>query len=314
MSDLLAITGRAERNGLIDAECRRLTGATPDHEGVATGASVDRIARAAHVHRGVRVITRASSLDELVAQVTDIGRTDPFEADRFRIEIHDPTDRLPQTGTEVAIALADAIPDYPDLKNPVHRFVVVSRPDGLLFGEVVAQADNSYRAHDSKPWTTSSSLDSRFARALVNLVPDASSIVDPCCGAGSIVIEAASLGLAAFGVDWKTAMVGMTNENLAHFGYTGSAVRADSRSHEQRADAVVTDLPYGNAIKADEARSRAILEQSAAQAPLGVFVAPIDISDWLVDAGYVDVEVSTVNKRRGFTRWVHEVRSTSAPA
>ena len=58
----------------------------------------------------------------------------------------------------------------------------------------------------------------------------------------------------------------MTRENLAHFGYDGGVELADSRTHIQTADAVVTDLPYGNAIESDEYAIRAILEQSAGQA------------------------------------------------
>ena len=201
--------------------------------------------------------------------------------------------------------LADVIPYGPDLKRPQHRFVVIVGADGLYLGAVVTETDAAYRRHDSKPWTTSSSLDGRFARALVNLVPSARSVLDPCCGAGSIVLEAASLGLDAYGVDWKPAMAGITRENLAHFGYTSTVVQADSRTHHQPADAVVTDLPYGHAIDADERTIRAILERCTQLAPTGVFVAPADITLRLESAGYTDIEVSTVNKRAGFTRWVH---------
>jgi hypothetical protein len=55
------------------------------------------------------------------------------------------------------------------------------------------------------------------------------------------------------------------------------------------------------------------LEQSASQAAAGVFVAPADISTWLASAGYTDIGVHTVLKRRGFTRWVHVARSQHAP-
>ena len=183
----------------------------------------------------------------------------------------------------------------------------------MLFGEVVAETDASYRRHDSKPWTTSSSLDGRFARALVNLVPTARSVLDPCCGAGSIVLEAAALGLEAHGVDWKPAMVGMTRENLAHFGYAATVVQADSRLHHQVADAIVADLPYGHAIEADEPTIRAILERGAELAPEAVYVARADITLWLRAAGYSEVEVCTVRKRAGFTRWVHVARRTPVP-
>lgn len=311
-SERRAVTARAPRNGLIAAECQALTGGSPDVDGVANCDTIARISRAAFVHRGIAVFARAATLDELVERVRERWDAD-MDADRFRIDVHDPSQRCSSTTIEIATAFADVIPFGPDLRDPLHRFLVIAGEDGFTFGAVEAEADGSYRDHDAKPWTTSSSLDSRFARALVNLVPDARSILDPCCGAGSIVLEAASLGLSAFGVDWKPALVGMTRENLAHFGYDAGVELADSRTHAQTADAIVTDLPYGHAIESDEHGIRAILEQSASQAAAGVFVAPADISTWLASAGYIDIGVHTVLKRRGFTRWVHVARSQHTP-
>jgi predicted RNA methylase len=290
-SDLhVAITVRGERNGLIQAEAMALTGGTPDADGVATCERIDRIDRSAYVHRGVRLILSAHTIGELRDAVA--ARASTLQSDRFRIDVHDPERRSPLGRIEIAI------------------FLVIVGEHNLMFGEIEAESAASYRLHDNKPWTTSSSLDGRFSRALVNLVPDAQSILDPCCGAGSIVVEAASLGIEAFGVDWKPALVGMTHENLAHFGYAGTVVQADSRSHVQYADAIVTDLPYGHAINADEAVIRAILKQCAGLAPRAVFVAPTDITAWLTDTGYANIEMHTVMKRRGFTRWVHVADST----
>jgi tRNA G10 N-methylase Trm11 len=292
---------------LIAAECRSLTGGVPDGDGVAACNTVELVGRAAYVQQGVEVIASAGCFDELVDAVAQ----QDFPADAFRIDLHDPSDRIDRSTVEAATALADVIPHGPDLRRPRHRFVVAATSERVWFGEVVAETDASYRRHDSKPWTTSSSLDGRFARALVNLVPTARSVLDPCCGAGSIVLEAASLGLDAFGVDWKPAMVGMTQQNLAHFGYDATVARADSRVHHQVADAIVTDLPYGHAIDADEPTIRAILERGVEAAPLAVYVARADITIWLRAAGYREVEVYTVRKRAGFTRWVHLARRST---
>ena len=302
---LLALCARIDGNELIAAECARLTGGLPDGDGVAHCTSIEHIARAAYVKTGLRVVARADSFGALVDAVARVD----FDADGFRIDVHDPSHRLGLTTQHVATALADVIAFAPDLKHPTHRFVVVATADGVALGEVMSVADSAYRAHDAKPWTTSSSLDARFSRALVNLVPSARSILDPCCGAGSIVLEAASLGLDAFGVDWKPAMVGMTRENLAAFDARAVVQQADSRTHVQAADAIVTDLPYGNAIESDEAAVRAILEQGATLAPVAVYVASTEISEWLAAAGYDDIAVHSVVKRRGFTRFVHVARS-----
>ena len=304
-----AVCARVDRHGLIAAECRSLTGGTPDEDGVAACDTIDLVDRAAYVQKGLDVIARADSFGELVAAVADAE----FPAEAFRIDVHDPSGRIGRSTQDIATTLANVIPFGPNLRQPQHRFIVAASADRVLFGEVVAETDASYRRHDSKPWTTSSSLDGRFARALVNLVPTARSVLDPCCGAGSIVLEAAALGLEAHGVDWKPAMVGMTRKNLAHFGYAATVMQADSRVHHQVADAIVTDLPYGQAIEADEPTIRAILERGAELAPEAVYVARADITQWLRAASYSEVEVYTVRKRAGFTRWVHIARRTPAP-
>ena len=303
----LAICARGARHGLIGAESAALFGGVPDIDGVARVARTGRIERAAFAQTSLRVIAEAGALDELVASVAACS----FEADRFRIDVHDPSDRLGVDSTDVAIRLADVIEFGPDLRDPQHRFVVIAAADGLRFCEVTGRSDAGYRRHESKPWTTSSSLEPRFCRGLVNLVPDAASVLAPCCGAGSIVLEAASLGLGASGVDDKAAMAGMTRENLAHFGYDAlddvRVERADSRTltSDVAADAVVTDLPYGHAIERDDDSVRAILERCGELAPQGVFVAQHDISELLAETGHVVSAVHTVVKRRGFTRHIH---------
>ncbi len=307
-SAFVTISARLARNELVAAEAFALTGGRPDGDGVARVTTVDRVVRGAYLRRGVRVIAAAASFAELV---DDVAAAE-FPSDGFRVDVHDPSSRIGRDRLDIAIAIADVLPAAPNLKRPRHRFVVIAGADELLFGEAVVEADSSYLRHDAKPWCTSSSLDARLSRALVNLVPDVRSVLDPCCGAGSIVLEAASLGLVAYGVDWKPAMVGMTRENLAHFGYDGHVVRGDSRAGEQGADAIVTDLPYGHAIQTDESTVRAILERGATLAHRAVYVAPHDISGWLESAGYDMVGLHTVNKRAGFTRWVHVAVSRHA--
>jgi predicted RNA methylase len=304
----VAICARIARHGLIAAECDALLGGVPDDDGVADVERSHGVERAAFAQTTLTVLAEAESLTRLIDAVAG---TD-FDAERFRIDVHDPANRLGLDSSDVASRLADVIDHGPDLRNPVHRFMVVATAHRVRFGAVDGITDARYRQHESKPWTTSSSLDHRFSRGLVNLVPEARSILDPCCGAGSIVLEAASLGLGAVGVDWKNAMAGMTRENLAHFGYTDrpdvAVHRSDARDIDVRADAVVTDLPYGHAIERDDESVRAILRQCTSLAPAGVFVAQHDISDWLIEAGHEVLAVHTVVKRRGFTRHVHVTR------
>jgi tRNA (guanine10-N2)-dimethyltransferase len=96
------------------------------------------------------------------------------------------------------------------------------------------------------------SLHPRFARALVNLsrVPDGGTLLDPFCGTGGILLEAALIGARAIGGDVREDMVEGTKAAL-----DGFHVRADLRTMDVGSwpeaigtvDAIATDPPYGRA-------------------------------------------------------------------
>ena len=308
-AEFRAETTRIVGSGLVAAECAALTGGRPDEAGVAACSRIDRIDRAAYVRHGSRVVAIAADVDGLVAGVAEAFAGAPTESiDRFRVDVVDPLGLLPIGTMDATVRLADAIQAGPDLGDPQHRFVVLVRPGALEFCERLTTSDDSWARHDALPWTTSSSLDSRLARALVNLVPDARSIHDPCCGAGSIVVEAASLGVTTTATDRQPAMVGMTRLNLEHVGLRADVERADARETVVDVDAVVTDLPYGRSIDADPDDRRRILDRIVESAPVAVVVAFGDLGEELRSAGFTDVATCTVEKRRDFARTVHAAR------
>lgn len=305
MDKYLAICSRQPGNELIAAECENLTGGKPESDGVAICQRIDLIPRAAFVQRGLRLIARAETLEALVT----IVKEQTFPAENFRVELMR-TGRAPlPTRQEIILAIANALQTYPKLKAPQHRFLLLGRADGLYFGEILSESQHDYQRHAHKPFHTSSALPAQLARGMVNLAsPPARTILDPCCGTGSILLEALALGLETYGYDYNWRMVNMARRNLAHFGYNGPVQYGDARQIQQLAEAVVTDLPYGHMHAMDNDMVRAILAHCASLAPLGVFAAGTDISSWLKEAGYTEIEVFRVKKRSQFVRYIHRGR------
>ena len=134
----VAITARGERNGLIQAEAMALTGGTPDADGIATCDRIDRIERAAYVHRGVRIILSARTINELRDAIA--ARASTIASERFRIDVHDPMRRSPLGRIDMAITLADALEEFPDLRDPLHHFLVIVGEHNLMFGEIEAES------------------------------------------------------------------------------------------------------------------------------------------------------------------------------
>jgi predicted RNA methylase len=309
-SDLVAVCVRTrsnEINDLIAAECEHLTGGRPDAEGVAVCQTVEDIPRAAYVRTGLRFIAQAATFADLL----DVLRRTPLDLDDFRVDALYLSGRFPMSQQEAVVAAADAIHCRANLAAPRHRLLLVAQRGTFWIGEILAEASQSYAPHLKKPCHVSVSLEARIARALVNLVvPPAGTLIDPCCGTGSILLEAEALGLTAYGADRNPKMAHMAQRNLLHFGYPPRVVCADARAWTQTADALVTDVPYGRQLESAEDDLPEILANGARLAPLAVYVAGSDITPQLAAAGYDNIEVLRLVKPNGFTRYVHRARVT----
>lgn len=102
-----------------------------------------------------------------------------------------------------------------------------------------------------RPFFSPISLHPRYARALINMVEvkEGQTLLDPFCGTGGILMEAASMGILALASDIDPEMIDGTQRNMSHFGLqlSGSAVTdiALIGKHFPGTDAIVTDPPYG---------------------------------------------------------------------
>jgi tRNA G10 N-methylase Trm11 len=302
MDELRVICARILGNELVSAECMKLTGGFPDAEGVAVCQDLALVDRSAYITYGLRCYAEAPDLTSLSAQIAAA----PISADQFRIEFLRLSPQIAVSKQAAIHLTADALRAYPNLDAPQHRFMVVVQHDRLWFGEILAQGQHAYTRHDAKPYRTSSSLPSRLARALVNLVaPPARSILDPFCGTGSILLEVQALGLTAYGMDWNPKMVGMTRRNLRHYGYVGEILLGNVLECQQMAGALVTDLPYGRLLQADRPGLAAIFIHALQLAPVAVYLADEDLTPLLQQAGYAKVECWRVRKHARMSRYIH---------
>ncbi|MCQ2086409.1 MAG: RsmD family RNA methyltransferase, partial [archaeon] len=112
---------------------------------------------------------------------------------------------------------------------------------------------NSFESREvgERPYFSPISLHPKFARAIINLtgVKKGGTILDPFCGTGGIVIEAASMGMKVIASDFDSEMVAGTLENMDYYGMKlcDSEVLdvLDIADRFGEVDAVVTDPPYG---------------------------------------------------------------------
>ena len=140
-----------------------------------------------------------------------------------------------------------------DLENPSVevRLLLAKRAYAGLLGGSVDRSGLEARAVKHRPFSQPVSIHPKFARAMVNLarVRPGMTVLDPFCGTGGILIEAALLGLRPVGSDIDPRMVQGSRKNLANLGLQARLTVADvgdvPSAVDERPAAIVTDPPYG---------------------------------------------------------------------
>ncbi len=290
---------------LVTAECFTLTAARPDAHGIAVSEMYVDARRGAYLKSCTEVLFEATSVAELCANI----RAANLHADAFRVSIVKKPRNLKMSTMELGRQIGGGIGGKPNLTHPKVVFLTVVTQENIWFGRLLAESDGAWLAHNQRPHVTSSSLPARLAQVLVNLVAGDTlmdrpstdeattgsalretgaefTLLEPCCGTGTIVLSAAHIGIKTVGYDINPRMVGATTKNLAHFGLNAEVQLGDAREIRGEFSAIATDLPYGIALVKDTFRDAEILENLQHCAPK---IGLIDIRDMrqpLVDAGY----------------------------
>lgn len=106
-----------------------------------------------------------------------------------------------------------------------------------------------------RPFFSPISLHPKYARALINLtgVKRGGTVLDPFCGTGGIVIEAAEMGMRAVASDFDEDMVIGCRENMDFYGLELADFETidigDIGERFPEVDAICTDPPYGRSTK-----------------------------------------------------------------
>jgi tRNA (guanine6-N2)-methyltransferase len=84
-------------------------------------------------------------------------------------------------------------------------------------------------------------------------------LLDPCCGAGTILIEGALMGAVAMGGDSDPEAISAAHTNASAAGASVDIQTWDARAlplQDESVDRIVTNLPWGRQIVVDEPLER----------------------------------------------------------
>jgi len=166
------------------------------------------------------------------------------------------------------LVLNSATKTMVNLKNPDKTFIGILTEEKLIFGVKLAEIPPKpfvERRPGKKPFFHPSAMPAKLARCMVNLAkPKTEEIVlDPFCGTGSMLIEAALIGCRVLGLDIQRRMARGSLKNLAYFKIKPEGVMvADARNLPiTKIDCVVTDPPYGRSATTLKRTTKQIVEE-----------------------------------------------------
>jgi tRNA (guanine10-N2)-dimethyltransferase len=157
-----------------------------------------------------------------------------------------------------------------DLANPDVLFLGVIVGEHFYFGVHLSSRDRlglSQRRSPLRPFFVPSAIHPKSARLMVNLsraTPD-NLFLDPFCGTGGLLLEAADIGCVPIGVDIDPTILAGCRKNLEHFRVTFNGVLGDARSppiSSGSISAIATDPPYGRSSSTRGAKVRSLIQSS----------------------------------------------------
>jgi tRNA (guanine10-N2)-dimethyltransferase len=204
---------------------------------------------------------------------------------------------------------------HADLKYPDIQFRVILTEDKCIFGIMCGSIDRSAfeaRKPHHKPFFYPGVLMPRVALALVNIAKPETSLFDPFCGTGGILVEAGLIGVKAIGGDMQRKILLGAKMNLDHYNVDYSLMFEDACGLALRdncIDAVVTDPPYGRsaAIKAQSLEymlGKSLKEVYRILKPgrRTVFISERPIEKLAQEAGFEVVELHLQRVHKSLTR------------
>lgn len=176
------------------------------------------------------------------------------------------------------------------------------------FGELLKN-NGLWREHNKRPHTYSNSLKINMAKVLINIAGQgdiSKNIIDPCCGAGTVLLEGCFNGYNMAGSDINEKMVRSAKRNLEHFGYAANVNQKAIQDITEYYDVSIVDLPYGLCSQITRAEQGDIIKNAKRISDRAVIVSSEDIATLISEAKFKIIDACQVKKsvNKEFTRYI----------
>jgi tRNA G10 N-methylase Trm11 len=252
----------------------------------------------------ISIIYEEDSLEKIVQKIiNDKLSYDDFKVCYIKVENTDVNyeERLASVSK-----IGFVITGQPSIHNP-KVLIGVSKVKGRWIMGEYERNDFDWHIHDKKPYSYSNSLGLRVARALVNIAVKNNldcKLIDPCCGVGTVLIEALSMGIKVKGYEINKHIAENAKKNLEFFGYENIVECRDMHTIEEKYDVAIIDLPYGLFTVTTLEEQVALIKTARRITKKLVLVTFENMDEHIIDSGFKILQKSYVCKGK-FKRYIN---------
>ncbi|MGE6486761.1 TRM11 family SAM-dependent methyltransferase [Paenisporosarcina sp. NPDC076898] len=255
----------------------------------------------------IQVIFDGDELSDILKQVEDVNMLDStFKVIFVKINDLAATEKVEyQQKREIEREIGLIIEGEADVHNPDITFGLVPFEGRWYFGKYLKN-EAVWLHHLKKPREYSTALSTRVARAVANIAvpnPEGVRAIDPCCGIGTVLVEALSMGIDIVGRDINPLVVLGSRENIAHFGLSGDVDLGPIAEVTSNYDATIIDMPYNLYTHATPEDQLSILKHARPFSKKLVVVTIETIDHMIEEAGFQIID-RCVAKKGLFSREV----------
>lgn len=287
---------------LCKMEMRSLFGITPNEKYLFSDLYIN-ISRSPFIKDMISIIYEEDSLDQIIDNIIeDKLACDDFKVCYVKLESGDISyeERLKSLNKVGFVVTGE-----PEMHNPKIILGISKVYGKWIFGKY-EKNNYEWHIHDKKPYSYSNSLSLRVARALVNIAVNNNldcRLIDPCCGVGTVVIEALSMGINSIGCELNNSIAENAMKNLKFFGYKNVITNGDMNEISEEYDVAIIDLPYGLFTPTTIEEQTSIIRSARKISRKLVLVTFEDMDKYIMDAGFSIIDRSYVCKGK-FKRYI----------
>lgn len=244
----------------------------------------------------LEIIHTANSFDELLRllEVQKITKED-FKVEVMNIKNMGYTESKRRT---LCKEIGLRIEGEPSFSNPAITYGICYYEDKWFFG-VLTKNNNQWKRHNEKPCTYSSSLGINTAKALVNIGSKGDlnkTIVDPCCGVGTVLLEGLFAGYDIHGYEINEKVAENARENLSFYDYPDIVITCDIGEIKKNYDVSIIDIPYGNFSSTSNENQQYIIKHAIRISKRVILISSKDMSECIEKEGYKIIDTCKIGK------------------